>query len=136
MEDKTIPVTLETVVAEVTKIKAEGSRLITMTCIDLDEGNFEILYHFDKDLKDRHLRMKVAKGTAVPSISPVYFAAFLIENEIEDQFGVTFDGLVLDFGGTLYLDEEVMRTPFCKYGVTRTDGAAGGEAKAASAETA
>ncbi len=136
MEDKTIPVTLETVVAEVTKIKAEGSRLITMTCIDLDEGNFEILYHFDKDLKDRHLRMKVAKGTAVPSISPVYFAAFLIENEIEDQFGVKFDGLVLDFGGTLYLDEEVMRTPFCKYGVTRTDGAAGGEAKAASAETA
>jgi len=136
VEDKTIPVTLETVVAEVTKIKAEGSRLITMTCIDLDEGNFEILYHFDKDLKDRHLRMKVAKGTAVPSISPVYFAAFLIENEIEDQFGVKFDGLVLDFGGTLYLDEEVMRTPFCKYGVTRTDGAAGGEAKAASAETA
>jgi ech hydrogenase subunit D len=96
----------------------------------------ELLYHFDKDLKDRHLRMKIAKGASVPSISPVYFAAFLIENEIEDQFGVKFDGLVLDFGGTLYLEEEVMRTPFCKYGVTRTDGAAGGEAKAASAESA
>jgi ech hydrogenase subunit D len=136
VEDKTIPVTLETVVAEVTKIKAEGSRLITMTCVDLDEANMELLYHFDKDLKDRHLRMKIAKGASVPSISPVYFAAFLIENEIEDQFGVKFDGLVLDFGGTLYLEEEVMRTPFCKYGVTRTDGAAGGEAKAASAESA
>lgn len=136
MEDKTIPVTLETVVAEVTKIKAEGSRLITMTCVDIDEANMELLYHFDKDLKDHHLRMKIAKGKPVPSISPVYFAAFLIENEIEDQFGVKFDGLVLDFGGTLYLEEEVMRTPFCKYGVTRTDGAAGGEAKAASAETA
>jgi hypothetical protein len=36
--------------------------------------------------------------------------------------------LVLDFGGTLYLDddEEVIRTPFCKYGVVRK----GAEAKA------
>ncbi|MDX9860658.1 MAG: NADH-quinone oxidoreductase subunit C [Rhodospirillales bacterium] len=136
MEDKTNPVTLETVVGEVTKMKADGYRLITMTCVDLDEENVELLYHFDKDLKDRHFRMTVAKKSPVPSISPVYFAAFLIENEIEDHFGIKFDGLVLDFGGTLYLDEEVMRTPFCKYGVTRTDGAAGGEAKPASAETA
>jgi ech hydrogenase subunit D len=69
VEEKTIPVTPETVVGEVTKIKAEGCRLITMTCVDLDEESFEILYHFDKDLKDRHLRMKGAKGAPVPSIS-------------------------------------------------------------------
>lgn len=136
MEDKFIPVTLEAVVDEVTKIKADGYRLITMTCVDIDEENVELLYHFDKDLKERHLRMTVAKKAPVPSISPVYFAAFLIENEIEDHFGITFDGLVLDFGGTLYLDEEVVRTPFCKYGVTRKDGAAEGEAPAASTETA
>ncbi len=65
----------------------------------------------------------------MPSISPVYFAAFLIENEIEDQFGIKFDGLVLDFGGTLYLEEEVMRTPFCKYGRDRKDGAAAARRK-------
>lgn len=121
MEFKTNPVTLETVVAEVTKFKAEGHRLITMTCVDIDEEHVELLYHFDKDLKDTHLRMTVAKKAPVPSISPVYFAAFLIENEIEDHFGIKFDGLVLDFGGTLYLEEEVMRTPFCKYGVIRKD---------------
>ena len=123
MENKTNPVTLETVVGEVTKIKAEGCRLITMTCVDIDEEHVELLYHFDKELQDRHLRMTVAKKAPVPSISPVYFAAFLIENEIEDQFGIKFDGLVLDFGGTLYLEEEVMRTPFCKYGVIRKDAA-------------
>lgn len=123
MENKTKPVTLETVVGEVTKIKAEGYRLITMTCVDIDEEHVELLYHFDKELQDIHLRMSAAKKTPVPSISPVYFAAFLIENEIEDQFGIKFDGLVLDFGGTLYLEEEVMRTPFCKYGVIRKDAA-------------
>ena len=115
-------VTLETVVAEVTKIKEEGYRIVTMTAVDLDEENIDLMYHFDKDLEQRHLRMTVAKKSPVPSISGVYFAAFLIENEIEDQFGTKFDGLVLDFGGTLYLEEEVMRTPFCKYGVVRSEG--------------
>jgi ABC-type glycerol-3-phosphate transport system substrate-binding protein len=44
-----------------------------------------------------------------------------VENEIIDQFGVTFENLVLDFGGSLYLDDndDITATPFCKYGVKR-----------------
>ena len=38
--------------------------------------------------------------------------------------------MVLDFGGTLYLDEEVTRTPFCKYGVVRKDAGDKAEASA------
>ena len=116
----------EAIAAEVAKLKGEGHRFVTMTCVDLDEVNAELIYHFDKDLALSHLRMTVAKKSPVPSISGVYFAAFLVENEIQDQFGLKFDGLALDFGGTLYLDddEEVMRTPFCKYGVVRKGGAA------------
>ena len=60
------------------------------------------------------MRLTVAKGESVPSISGVYFAALLIENETQDHFGVTFDGLVLDFGSRLYLEEEVKKYPFCK----------------------
>jgi ech hydrogenase subunit D len=57
----------------------------------------------------------------MPSISPAFFAAFLVENEILDQFGTIFEDLVLDFGGTLYLDEDddITATPFCKYGVKK-----------------
>lgn len=121
MEDKFIPVTPDAIVAEVTKIKEDGYRLVTMTAVDLDEESLDLLYHFDKDLEERHLRMTVSKKDSVPSISGVYFAAFLIENETKDHFGTQFDGLALDFGGTLYLEEEVMRTPFCKYGVVRKD---------------
>ena len=127
-ETNTKVITPDIVVAEVTKIKEEGYRLITMTAVDLDENSIELLYHFDKELAQRHLRMTVSKKDSVPSISGVYFAAFLIENEIEDQFGTKFDGLVLDFGGKLYLEDEVMRTPFCKYSVTRKG--ADGEAEA------
>ena len=41
-----------------------------------------------------------------------YFAAFLVENEIQDQFGLHFDGLALDYDEGLYLEEEAGRTPF------------------------
>ena len=55
------------------------------------------------------------------SISGVYFAALLIENETQDHFGVTFDGLVLDFGGRLYLEEEVEKYPFCKVSMEKKE---------------
>lgn len=128
MKDKTVIVTPDTVVGEVTKIKEEGYRFVTMSTVDLDEESIDVLYHFDKALVERHLRMVVSKTKPVPSVSGVYFAAFLIENEIQDHFGLKFEGLVLDFGGTLYLEEEVMRTPFCKYGVVRKDAEAEAQA--------
>jgi hypothetical protein len=36
----------------------------------------------------------------------------LVENEIQDQFGLTFDGLVLDYHRTLLLDGDVTEVPF------------------------
>lgn len=116
LEAKTV--TPDTVVDEVTLLKGQGYRMITMTCVDIDESTVELLYHFDKDLDVKHLRMFQPKTEKAPSVSSVYFMAFLVENEIQDQFGVCFDGLVLDFEMTLYMDEEVRTTPFCKYTVT------------------
>ena len=52
----------------------------------------------------------------MPSISGVLFTAFLVENEIRDQFGIMFDGLVLDYQGKL-LNETVQTatsSPFCR----------------------
>ncbi len=130
MELESTTITRETVVDEVTKLKNDGYRFVTMSVVDLDEENIDLLYHFDKDLKLVNLRMAVPKKESVPSISGVYFAAFLIENESKDHFGLEFDGLVLDFGGTLYLEEEVKRTPFCKYGIIRKDSEAAAEGTA------
>jgi ech hydrogenase subunit D len=67
----------------------------------------------------KHLRLTVPKDAPVPSISPVYFAAFLVENEIQDLFGIRFQGLAIDYDRTLYLEAEVKKTPFCKYVVTQ-----------------
>ncbi|MDK2957713.1 MAG: ech hydrogenase subunit [Desulfovibrionales bacterium] len=114
-------ITLDALVAEVLKKKNDGWRFVTLSCTELDEESCDILYHFDKDLASSHFRLKAPKATPIPSISSVYFSAFLVENEIQDQFNLKFDGLAVDFERTLLLDEEVTTTPFCRYGVSRAN---------------
>ena len=111
--------TLDTVQSEARKMWDENYRLVTMTAVDLKNESFDILYHFDRDLELKHYRLTVPKETAIPSISPIYFAALLIENEIKDHFGANFDGLILDFGGHLYLEDEVQSAPFCRFSISK-----------------
>jgi ech hydrogenase subunit D len=120
MLEETISVDLNTIIGETAKYKVNGYRFVTISCTDLDEKSFDLLYHFDKELSLKHLRLIVPKGTSVPSISPVFLAAFLVENEIQDLFGVKFHGLAVDYGQTLYLESEVRTAPLCKYTVTQS----------------
>jgi ech hydrogenase subunit D len=115
MREEIVPVSAAALVGEVAKLKVQGYRLVTLSCTDLDESTVDILYHFDKDLGLKHLRLTAAKSLPVPSISPVYFAALLVENEIQDFFGLRFEGLLVDYQGTLYLEEEALKTPYCRF---------------------
>lgn len=104
-------VTPETIVSEAMKMKTNGYRLMSMTCNQVEGDDAYIIYHFDRSLEIVHLRMDIKLNKPVPSISGVYFAAILGENEMRDQFALVFDGLVLDFNRTLLLDEEVAQVP-------------------------
>jgi len=115
MREEILAVSAEALVGEVAKLKVLGYRLVTLSCTELDAATVDILYHFDKDLGLKHLRLTAPKAVAVPSISPVYFAALLVENEIQDFFGLRFEGLLVDYRGTLYLEEEALKTPFCRF---------------------
>lgn len=110
MQGKVIDVILDTVVGEVMNMKNEGQRLVTYSAYQ-DGDKLGILYHFDKDLETTHLRLTADMDKPIPSVSGVYFAAMLVENEIRDQWNVEFDGLVLDFNRTLFLDPEVTQVP-------------------------
>jgi len=121
MREEVIPISLDAVVGEAGKMKAEGYRLVTMSSAELDAEKVDILYHYDKNLTMKHLRLTVAKDVQVPSISSVYLAALLVENEIQDLFGVRFKGLAIDFNRTLYLEEEIKTTPLCRYTVSRVN---------------
>ncbi|HNX33037.1 MAG TPA: NADH-quinone oxidoreductase subunit C [Kiritimatiellia bacterium] len=101
-EQPIIAVTPGTLVGEVKRHCEQGWRLVQIGAAKLGEL-FEINYSFDRDLVFQNLRVQIPETAArLPSISGVYWCAFLYENEIHDLYGITFDGLVLDFKGTLY----------------------------------
>jgi len=122
MEGPIQSIKADQVLGETARIKAEGYRLVTLSCVERDETQVDILYHFDKNLQMAHLRLTVTKDTPIPSITPVFLAAFLVENEIQDMFGLHFEGLPINFNRTLYLEEEVGKAPMCTYSVTRKQG--------------
>lgn len=117
-DDNTAEVRPDEVITLSRVLKDEGFRFITMSSTELEES-ICVLYHFDKDLELRNLKVDVPKGSKIGSIASVYSCAFLVENEIKEHFGVDFDGIPLDFQGMLYNDEEVQRTPFCKISINR-----------------
>ena len=100
---------------EAARLKRDGYRFVTMTGLRLNGTRTEILYHFDRELHFKHLRLAVTGDAPVPSITPVYFSAFLAENEIRDLFGILFEGLVIDYRGTLFLEMSTEPAPFCRF---------------------
>jgi ech hydrogenase subunit D len=113
-------ITAEDVLGEVTRLKIHGYRLVTLTAVTTGPDQVEILYHFDKDLNLVHLRLTTSPADAVPSISPVYLAAFLVENEIQDLFHIRFQDIVIDYDRKLFLTAETEDTPFCRHGTSET----------------
>lgn len=93
--------------------RAAGYRFVTMTCSDLGDA-YDLFYHFDKELILEHLRLRLPKDGALPSISSVYFSAVLVENEIKDLFGIEITGLVLDYQGRFILADGAPKKPFSR----------------------
>lgn len=96
------------------KMLYQGYRLITATCVTNQDGSAEILYHFDQDLEMRHVRVKVAPGEEVPSISGIYFGAFLVENEMKELFGLNITDIVIDYAGHMLLSDEELVAPMSR----------------------
>ncbi|WP_020585230.1 NADH-quinone oxidoreductase subunit C [Desulfobacter curvatus] len=104
-------ITLDNLVAEAGRMKQAGYRFVTLSTVTLEDGSTDILYHFDKDMVLSHCRLNVTAHTTIPSISGVYFSAFLAENEVKDLAGLEFDGLAVDYNRTLFLDPGVETIP-------------------------
>ncbi len=90
--------------------KNDGYRYATMICLKKDDGH-ELIYILDKDYKLKNLRYFVKPGEKPKSVSGIYLCALLIENEYQDLFGLTFEGLAIDYKGHLYLTPNSPKTP-------------------------
>ncbi len=103
-----IPV--EELLDRASRMRQQGYRLVQIGATRLPE-HVELTYSFDRDRQLTNLRLQVSAAEArVPSISSLYWCAFLYENEIHDLFNVQVDGMAVDFHGHLY--ETSVKFPF------------------------
>ena len=91
-------------------LKNDGYRYSTMICQKADEGH-DLIYIFEKDNKLKNLRYFVKPGEKPKSVSGNYLCALLIENEYQDLYGLTFEGLAIDYKGHLYLTPNSPKAP-------------------------
>ena len=108
-QQTTIPIGIDELVARTAQLRKEGCRLVQIGCTKIDD-DFEINYVFDKDFVMTNLRITVKQDTVVPSVSSVFFGAFVYENEIHDLYGITVSGMNIDFGGHFY--RTTIKSPF------------------------
>ena len=98
----------------VQQMAGAGARFVTATCVDRGDS-FEIIYSFDTgNLHLENVRLIVPKGRTVPSISAIFPPAFLVENEIQDCFGIDFTGIAINAGRHLILEQHAMKEPLVK----------------------
>jgi len=121
--------TMETLLSRVASLMPLGSRFVTMTAVD-NGDDFTLYYHFDRNFKLFTMSLKVPKPGEVPSISGLCFPALIVENEIQDLFGITFTGLEVDYRNHFLLSPDAPVKPFCHVpgvGVSTVDKAQGGD---------
>lgn len=86
--------------------KAEGWRFIQTHAVNTDSG-IDLYYSFMKDGRIENLKVAgVIKDQPVPSITDMFLAAFVFENEARELFGVDMRDIAIDFAGALYAPAE------------------------------
>lgn len=105
--------TLENQLEKIGALQHQGYRFVTMTVVDKGE-EFDIFYHFDLDYELMTYKLELKKGDPLPSISSVCFAAVVVENEIQDLFGITINGLAIDYEKHFILAPDAPAQPFCR----------------------
>jgi ech hydrogenase subunit D len=91
-------------------LKDQGYRFVTATA-HKEGDHYEITYHFDLDYRLLNIRINAIQQEKLPSISNIYSGAFLIENEYQDLYGLTFENLTIDYHGRLYLTPDSPKQP-------------------------
>ena len=97
-----IPLELDQLRREAAVLKADGWRFIQTHAVYTDDG-VDLYYSFMKDGNAVNYWIKgVQKGTPVPSITDLFLAAFVFENEARELFGVDMRDIAIDFAGAMY----------------------------------
>jgi len=95
-------ITRDRLLSEVQAMRGAGYRMVQIGATRTEEG-FEINYSFDRNLSFVNLKLKVPIGDPeLPSISSIYWCAFIYENELHDLFGLQIREIAVDYQGHFY----------------------------------
>lgn len=82
--------------------KEDGWRYVQTLAVNKDAG-VDLIYSFMKDGElVNSVISDVPRDAEVPSITDVFLAAFVFENEIHDLFGTNITNIAIDFKGNFY----------------------------------
>lgn len=97
-----VPLALENLRREAAFVKADGWRFVQTHAVNTDKG-IDLYYSFMKDglLRNYHIE-GVTPDMLVPSITDMFLAAFVFENEARELFGVNMGPIAIDFDGAMY----------------------------------
>ncbi len=105
-----IPVSKDQLLEKVKECLQNHYRLVQIGCSKIKD-TFEITYSFDKNFEFIYFKLILDfHDTVIPSISSIYWGAFLYENEIHDLYGINVTGIAVDYKGNFY--KTTMKTPF------------------------
>lgn len=110
MLDDLVIIDKDKIVEEANNMKLYNYRFVSITC-EKEGDNYEMTYHFDLNYKMKSLRFIFKPEDKLKSISHVFPAAFLMENEYQDLYGFTFEDLIIDYKGNLYLTTTSPKAP-------------------------
>ena len=101
-ESEFIPLQLDQLHREAAVLKSEGWRFIQTHAVNGEDG-VDLYYSFMKEGHIANYRVSgVKKGDAVPSVTDLFLAAFVFENEARELFGVDMRDIAIDFAGAMY----------------------------------
>jgi ech hydrogenase subunit D len=111
-------ITSDQLLGEAQNMMYEDYRFITSTCVDLGDGRFDVIYHFDKNFEMKNFRLTISKEEEVPSISKIFFSALLVENEMKELFGLNVTNILVDYGGHFLLSDDDLTSPMVRPQIT------------------
>lgn len=103
-------ITVDQLLDKTRTMHEQGYRLVHISATRLP-NQVELTYGYDLNGQAVHYRLVLAAtGGRLPSISDIYWCAFIYENEIHDLFDLPVDHMAVDFQGVFY--KTTVKFPF------------------------
>lgn len=96
-----IPVATGDFLMKVMEMKNDNYRLMQAHAVSIENG-YELSYTFGKDYEWVTIRLVLDENAEVPTVTNIYPAAFLYENEMAELFGVKIRMISVDYHDKLY----------------------------------